>query len=96
MSQPVFQTAGCVVASRLSEDPDVTVAVLEAGPPHLDDPITSRRLYIAHHQLSSDPLSRLTGDPAAFLKLIQHPEYDYKYATTPQPGLGGQPAVFSR
>jgi choline dehydrogenase-like flavoprotein len=30
-------SAGCVVANRLSEDPDVRVAVIEAGPPD-DDP----------------------------------------------------------
>ncbi|KAI7345926.1 GMC oxidoreductase [Hortaea werneckii] len=46
-------TAGLVVAARLSENPDVTVGVLEAGKERLDDPLINTPA--AFSQMFNDP-----------------------------------------
>ena len=68
-------TAGLVVAARLSEDPNITVGVLEAGPPAYDDP-------------------RITV-PGRFGETLGT-EYDWQFATTEQPGLGGRSLPWPR
>lgn len=37
-----LQTAGLTVAARLTEDPAITVAVLEAGAANIDDPLLGK------------------------------------------------------
>lgn len=62
-------SAGCVLAARLSEDPAVTVALLEAGP--VDKSI-------------------LIHVPMGLGVMAQQGTANWKFDTTPQPGLNGR------
>lgn len=68
-------TAGLVVATRLSENPNITVGILEAGVPAYDDP----RINV----------------PGRFGETLGS-EFDWQFATTPQPGLGGRSLPWPR
>jgi choline dehydrogenase-like flavoprotein len=62
-------SAGCVLAARLSEDPGVQVALLEAGP---------------------EDSSVLIRCPAAVALLARTGQANWRFTTTPQPGLYGR------
>lgn len=61
-------SAGCVFAARLTEDPKVRVAVVEAGAAD-----TAPEIHI----------------PAAYPMLFKA-QFDWDYASDPEPGLGGR------
>ncbi|XP_060095764.1 choline dehydrogenase, mitochondrial [Heteronotia binoei] len=63
-------SAGCVLASRLTEDPDSTVKLLEAGPK--DTVFNSKRLLWKIHM------------PAALTYNLCDEKYNWYYHTTPQ------------
>lgn len=68
-------TAGLAVAARLTEDPDLTVGVLEAGPAVYND-VTVNIPGCYGESLGAD--------------------LDWKFQTTPQPGLGGRTLKWPR
>ncbi len=68
-------SAGCTLAGRLSEDPTVTVALLEAGP--VDKSI-------------------LIQCPAGLVLLAKNGQANWKFETTPQPGLNGRSGYMPR
>ncbi|TFK80961.1 GMC oxidoreductase [Polyporus arcularius HHB13444] len=75
-------TAGLVVATRLSEDPDTTVAVIEAGPHHVDEPLVDTPEFF----------SKALGNPAFDWRFVTTPQANLNNAILPQPRgkmLGG-------
>nr|XP_045361297.1 choline dehydrogenase, mitochondrial-like [Camelus bactrianus]XP_045361298.1 choline dehydrogenase, mitochondrial-like [Camelus bactrianus]XP_045361299.1 choline dehydrogenase, mitochondrial-like [Camelus bactrianus]XP_045361300.1 choline dehydrogenase, mitochondrial-like [Camelus bactrianus]XP_045361301.1 choline dehydrogenase, mitochondrial-like [Camelus bactrianus]XP_045361302.1 choline dehydrogenase, mitochondrial-like [Camelus bactrianus] len=68
-------SAGCVLAGRLTEDPDRRVLLLEAGPKDLY--AGSKRLLWKIHM------------PAALVANLCDDRYNWCYHTEPQPGPDG-------
>jgi len=62
-------SAGCVLAARLTENPDITVALLEAGP---------------------QDKNILIHVPLGLALLAKYGQDNWRFNTTPQPGLNGR------
>ncbi|XP_057561776.1 choline dehydrogenase, mitochondrial isoform X2 [Hippopotamus amphibius kiboko] len=75
-------SAGCVLASRLTEEPDERVLLLEAGPK--DVCAGSKRLLWKIHM------------PAALVANLCDDRYNWCYHTEPQPGLDGRVLYWPR
>ncbi|KLO10847.1 GMC oxidoreductase [Schizopora paradoxa] len=74
-----LQTAGLTIAARLAEDPRTTVAVLEAGPENLDDPMISMSINSYHLDHTM---------PGQYARHFRNPAYDWCLETTPQEFCG--------
>uniref|UniRef100_A0A8D0YSW8 Glucose-methanol-choline oxidoreductase N-terminal domain-containing protein n=1 Tax=Sus scrofa TaxID=9823 RepID=A0A8D0YSW8_PIG len=75
-------SAGCVLANRLTEDPDERVLLLEAGPKDLY--AGSKRLLWKIHM------------PAALVDNLCDDRYNWCYHTEPQPGLDSRVLYWPR
>ncbi|PIL34201.1 hypothetical protein GSI_03912 [Ganoderma sinense ZZ0214-1] len=91
-------TAGLVVAARLTEDPNVTVGVIEAGEwepdlPNINIPgELSFDLGLAYTAQHTPPKKRLTARHHVGLSgsIIANPKYDWSFLTVPQKGANGR------
>jgi choline dehydrogenase-like flavoprotein len=76
--------AGCVLANRLSEDPDVKVALVEAGPDR-----NARKMLVKM------PLAMVTFMAPA-LAFLGGPKFMSWFETEPEPGLQGRKIALPR
>ncbi|KAI0043713.1 GMC oxidoreductase [Auriscalpium vulgare] len=79
-------TAGLVVASRLSEDPDISVLVLEAGPANLQDPAILTPASFGSHFMKPQY-------DWAFSTVAQKNAKDREFYWPRGKGLGGSSAI---
>ena len=84
-----------MLAARLSEDPRVSVVVLEAAPAHLEDPV--RRTLLCLPLVANS--NGCPADTMGWTKQMMNSEYDWMYWSTEQPQLPArekEPFLFPR
>ncbi|KAJ7447298.1 alcohol oxidase [Mycena galericulata] len=75
-------TSGLVAATRLTENPDIVVGIIEAGQYRPNDPVIE--------------IPQSYAAPGVATGLLGNPTYDWGFVSIPQPGLNGKPVAYPR
>ena len=78
-------SAGCVLANRLSADPQARVLLLEAGGD--DRPLRNPGQFFSNINIYL---------PAGFTRMLSDPKLNWNYLTEPDPGTNGRQHAFPR
>jgi len=87
------KTTGLVVATRLSEDPSVSVLVLEAGAPNLNDPEIGIDMLF---NLSVPTYATRAVYSANYKTHLRKPQYDWGFSTVRKPFTIFVPSLIQR